>query len=76
MRNLMQKYNRIFVIVMDSLGVGAMKDSKEFGDVGVNTLQHISESVDTFEIPNLQKLGLANLCTLRQVKPQERPMAY
>ena len=72
----MQKYNRIFVIVMDSLGVGAMKDSKEFGDVGVNTLQHISESVDTFEIPNLQKLGLANLCTLRQVKPQERPMAY
>ena len=72
----MQKYNRIFVIVMDSLGVGAMKDSEEFGDVGVNTLQHISESVDTFEIPNLQKLGLANLCALRHVKPQERPMAY
>ena len=48
----MQKYNRIFVIVMDSLGVGAMNDSEKFGDVGVNTLQHISESVDTFEIPN------------------------
>ena len=46
----MQKYNRIFVVVMDSLGVGEMEDSGEYGDVGVNTLEHISKSVDTFEI--------------------------
>ena len=72
----MQKYNRIFVIVMDSLGVGAMDDSETFGDVGVNTLGHISESVDTFTIPNLKKLGLANLCTLKQVEPEEKPVAY
>lgn len=72
----MQKYNRIFVVVMDSLGVGAMKDSPDFGDVGVNTLGHISESVDTFEIPNLQKLGMANLCSLKQVPPVEKPLAY
>lgn len=72
----MQKYNRIFVIVMDSLGVGAMADSEKFGDVGVNTLGHISESVDTFIIPNLKKLGLANICPLKQVEPEEKPMAY
>ena len=72
----MQKYNRIFVIVMDSLGVGAMADSKKFGDVGVNTLGHISESVDTFIIPNLKKLGLANICPLKQVEPEEKTIAY
>lgn len=72
----MQKYNRIFVIVMDSLGVGVMADSEKFGDVGVNTLGHISESVDTFIIPNLKKLGLANICPLQQVEPEEKPMAY
>lgn len=72
----MGKYNRIFVIVMDSLGVGEMKDSEAFGDVGVNTLKHISESVDTFEIPHLRRLGMANLCPLKQVEPAERPLAY
>ena len=46
----MEKYKRIFVVVMDSLGVGAMEDSPEFGDVGVNTLGHISQAVDSFEI--------------------------
>lgn len=72
----MQKYKRVFVIVMDSLGVGPMPDSEKFGDVGVNTLQHISESVDTFTIPNLKRLGLANLCPLKQVEPEEKPLAY
>ena len=72
----MQKYNRIFVIVMDSLGVGEMAYSEKFGDVGVNTLGHISESVDTFTIPNLKKLGIANLCPLKQVEPEEKPVAY
>ena len=53
----MERFKRVFVVVMDSLGVGAMPDSADFGDIGVNTLGHISESVDTFEIPNLQKTG-------------------
>lgn len=75
-KEIMQKYNRIFVIVMDSLGVGAMEDSADFGDVGVNTMEHISASVDTFDIPNLRKLGMANLCSLKQVEPAEKPMAY
>ena len=72
----MEKFKRVFVVVMDSLGVGAMPDSADFGDVGVNTLGHISESVDTFEIPNLQKLGMANITPLKQVAPVEHPLAY
>ena len=72
----MHKYERIFVVVMDSLGVGAMPDSPEFGDVGVNTLGHISEAVESFEIPNLRKLGMANLIPLKQVSPAERPLGY
>ena len=74
------KYNRIFIIVMDSLGIGEMEDSPRFGDVGVDTLGHISEQMkaagEAFDIPNLQKLGLANLKPLVQVAPQEKPLGY
>ena len=72
----MEKFKRIFVVVMDSLGVGAMPDSADFGDIGVNTLGHISESVDTFTIPNLRKLGMANLTPLKQVAPVENALGY
>ena len=72
----MQKYNRVFVIVMDSLGVGAMEDSEKFGDVGVNTLGHISEAVDSLTIPNLQKLGMANITPLATVPAAEKPLGY
>ncbi|MDD3337989.1 MAG: phosphopentomutase [Lachnospiraceae bacterium] len=72
----MSKFNRIFLIVLDSLGMGAVEDSPEFGDIGVDTLGHISQSVDAFHIPNLQKMGLANLHPLKQVAPVEQPKAY
>ncbi len=72
----MSKYKRIFTVVMDSLGVGAMPDAADYGDVGTDTLGHISQSRDTFEIPNLQKLGMANLHPLKQVEAVENPMGY
>lgn len=72
----MKKCKRIFVIVIDSLGIGEMPDAERFGDAGTNTLGHISESVDSFEIPNLQKLGTANLTPLKQVKPLKEPIGY
>ena len=72
----MSRYKRIFVIVIDSLGVGAARDAADYGDAGADTLGHISESVETFCIPNLQKLGLGNLHPLRQVSPVQKPMAY
>lgn len=74
------KFHRIFTIVMDSLGIGAMEDSPRFGDVGVDTLGHISEQMnaagEAFDIPNLQKIGLANLKPLVQVAPLEKPLGY
>ncbi|AQR97127.1 MULTISPECIES: phosphopentomutase [Clostridium] len=72
----MKKYNRIFTIVIDSLGVGEMNDSREYGDTGVDTLGHIAESVESFKIPNLQKLGLANLHPIKHVAAVERPLAH
>lgn len=72
----MSKYQRIFVIVVDSLGVGAAQDAADYGDAGADTLGHISQSVDTFRIPNLEKLGLGNLHPMRQVPPAEHPLAY
>ena len=72
----MKKINRVFLIVMDSLGVGEMPDSYKFGDTGVNTLGHISEVTDKLKMPNLQKLGLANIIPLKKVNPVEKPLAY
>lgn len=70
----MKKYKRIFTIVLDSLGIGEMKDSSDYGDIGVNTLGHIAEHTKDFYIPNLQKLGIANLCELENVKPVAKPI--
>ena len=71
-----QKYNRIFIIVVDSLGVGALNDAPDYGDANTDTLGHISQNVGEFKIPNLQKLGIANLHGLKQVAPVSRPMGY
>lgn len=59
--------------MIDSLGTGAMPDSEKFGDVGVDTLGHIAEHMKEFHIPNLQKLGIANLRPLKGVAPMEAP---
>ncbi len=71
-----KKYRRIFTIVIDSLGVGALSDASAYGDEGTDTLGHISQRVKEFHIPNLQKLGLANLHPLKQVPAVKQPMAY
>ena len=69
-------FKRAFVIVLDSLGIGNAKDAAEYHDAGTDTLGHISDTVETFEIPNLQKLGMANLHPLRQVAGADHPLAY
>lgn len=56
------RYKRIFLIVLDSLGIGAMPDAAEYGDGGTNTFVHIWERMQGLSIPNLQKLGMGNLC--------------
>lgn len=72
----MKKYKRIFVIVLDSLGVGERADAYKFDDVGADTLGHIAENVDDFKIPNMRSLGFANLHKLKNISPVERPLGY
>lgn len=71
-----RRFDRVFVIVLDSLGIGAMADAGRFGDEGADTLGHISDTVEHLHIPNLAKLGLANLKSLRQVMPVQKPEGY
>lgn len=70
----MKRYNRIFTIVLDSLGIGELPDADRFGDVGSDTLGHILDKTGTLNIPNLQKLGLLNLHTGGQMQGVEQPM--
>ncbi|HIS63049.1 MAG TPA: phosphopentomutase [Candidatus Scybalomonas excrementigallinarum] len=73
-----KKYKRIFTIVLDSLGVGAMPDAKRFGDIGVDTLGHIGQIMKKeggFYAPNLQKFGLGNLHPASEIGKVEKPMA-
>lgn len=69
----MSRYKRIFIIVLDSLGIGEMNDSPKYGDIGVNTLGHIAENTKDFHIPNLRKLGIANLCEMEGIPAEENP---
>lgn len=55
-----KKYKRIFLIVLDSVGIGGAIDSKDFGDINVNTVLHTLESTKG-SLPNLAKMGLMNL---------------
>ncbi len=70
------RFNRVFVIVLDSLGIGAMADAAKFDDAGADTLGHISDTVEHLNIPNLQRMGFANLKALKQVPPVDQPTAY
>ena len=71
-----KKYRRVFTIVIDSLGAGDAADAAAFGDAGTDTLGHIAESVGNLHIPNLQKLGIANMKPLKNIAPVETPKAY
>ena len=70
-----KKFKRIFTIVVDSLGIGPLPDSPSYGDTDVDTLGHIAERVQ-LTIPNLQKLGMANLKHLKGVAPVDHPLGY
>lgn len=72
----MSKYKRIFTIVIDSFGIGNAPDAERFGDKGADTCGHIASSVEHFDIPNMQKLGLANLKPMDKVSPINNPLGY
>lgn len=72
----MSRYKRIFTIVIDSFGIGNAPDAERFGDKGADTCGHIDATVEHFDIPNLRKLGLANLKPMTKVAPKENSLGY
>lgn len=66
---------RVVLLVLDSVGVGALPDAADYGDVGSHTLGHIAEVVPGFDLPNLREMGIGNIEGLPQLNPAKRPRA-
>lgn len=69
------KFKRIFCIVLDSVGIGALPDAHKFGDFNVHTLGNIAKQVG-LNIPNLERLGLGNIDKLEGVEASSTPHAH
>src|SRR6266403_2579073 len=69
----MVAWERVIWVVLDSVGIGEMPVAAEYGDVGRNTLGHIAES-RALKIPNLVRLGLANIAPLKHLQPAAAPL--
>lgn len=67
--------NRVIVIVLDSVGVGALPDAAEYGDVGADTVGNIADKCGGLHLPNLQALGLGNIIPVKGIPPAASPGA-
>ena len=71
------RYKRIFVIVADSMGTGYMKDAKDFGDEGANTLLHIGEKMPNgLNVPTLNSLGLGDFDPIKGTSVVSHPNSF
>ncbi len=70
----MPPFERVIWIVLDSVGIGALPDAPDYGDVGRTTLGHIAES-RPLKLPNLVRMGLANIAPLKHLPPATTPTA-
>ena len=68
------KAKRVFLIVLDSVGIGYAPDAADFGDDGANTMKRISKS-DKFNIPTLISMGLGNIDGIDYLPKAEKPSA-
>ncbi|MGE7113375.1 phosphopentomutase [Lysinibacillus sp. NPDC047702] len=69
-------FNKIHVVVLDSVGIGEAPDAANFGDVGSHTLGHIAEKMNGLTMPHMEALGLANIEPLQGMQAAEEPKAY
>ena len=70
------RFQRIFLIVADSAGVGEEPDAAEFGDCGSNTWKHAAESVGQIHVPFMESMGLGDLDDIPGVSKVDHPNAY
>ncbi len=66
--------NRVTILVMDSVGIGALPDAEKFGDLGANTLGNISKVMGGIKLPNLVQLGLGNIDGIEGVEGIPNPI--
>lgn len=66
---------RAVLIVLDSVGIGELPDAADFGDEGADTLGHIAQTVDGFDMPNMRSLGLGNIAGVDDLAPVDEPCA-
>ncbi|MDP8263601.1 MAG: phosphopentomutase [Candidatus Ancaeobacter aquaticus] len=71
---MIDKKTRIFLIILDSVGIGALPDAESYGDKGANTLYNIAKKTKGFSLPHLQKLGLGNITPSKHIKQTPRPI--
>ncbi|WP_221565312.1 phosphopentomutase [Alkalihalobacillus sp. TS-13] len=70
------RFKRVFLIVMDSVGIGEAPDAAKFNDLGADTLGHIAEKMNGLNMPNMAKLGLSNIREIRGIEKAENPSAH
>ncbi|MGB3346766.1 MAG: phosphopentomutase [Candidatus Humimicrobiia bacterium] len=71
----MRKKKRIILIVLDSVGVGALPDANKYNDENSNTLGNMAKVLGGLNLPNLEKMGLGNIIPILGVEPQSAPIA-
>src|SRR5690554_6364921 len=64
---------RVVIVVLDSVGVGALPDAHLYGDEGSNTLAHVAKAMGGLHMPNAGKLGLGNIISIQGVPSEEEP---
>jgi len=73
---MMKNFKRVFLIVMDSVGIGEAPDAEKFNDKGADTLGHIADHMNGLNMPNMGKLGLSNIREIQGIKKADKPKAY
>ncbi|MUV39721.1 Phosphopentomutase [Lentibacillus sp. JNUCC-1] len=72
----MQPFKRVFLIVMDSVGIGEAPDAEKFNDLGAHTLGHIAEHMNGLRMPNMEALGLGNIEPIKGIGRVETAEAH
>ncbi|MEK3934793.1 phosphopentomutase [Sporosarcina sp. FSL W7-1349] len=70
------RFQRVHLIVLDSVGIGEAPDAHLFGDEGAHTLGHIAEVMDGLEMPNMAHLGLGNIADIQGIAPEADPRGF
>ncbi|MBM7542655.1 phosphopentomutase [Amphibacillus cookii] len=69
-------FKRIFLVVLDSVGIGEAPDAADFNDVGADTLGHIAEHMGGLNMPTLGKLGLSHIREIKGIEKVDTPIAH